>query len=105
MGIFETTAEFMTSREGGQRVWRTGWFGRRRYVIRDQADKRALVSYARATGLMTMAFVLIYPTIHALLEDRRLAYSLGFLLVILLSILVWVLHLRLTHKLGTPTTN
>ncbi len=106
MGISETTAEFMTSREGDLRVWRTGWLGcRRRYAIRDQADKQALVSYARITGLMTIAAVLAYPTIFSLLENRSLAYSLGLLLAILLSALVWILHLRLTRRLGPPMAN
>jgi hypothetical protein len=101
MGISETTAEFMTAREGDHRVWRTGWLGRRRYVIRDEADRRALVSYARGTGLLTLAVVVSNPFIIRLLKGGELPLILGFFLMLIPFTVIYLsLRRRLIRSLG-----
>ncbi len=102
MGISESTAEIMTSREGDLRVWRTGWLGRRRYAIRSEADWAALVSYARGSGWLLMLFVMITPALLVLLDDRRLALSASFLLTVVLLLLSLQQHRRLSRSLGPP---
>lgn len=102
MGIFENSADYMTSREGDFRVWRTGLFPRRRYAIRNDEDRKALAAYGRGSAFLVVAFVVVNPVLLAGLENRKLALTLSFSLAILLLGCTRVLHRRLSRALDPP---